>query len=94
MEEKPNSLLHDTSIYIVDQIYYLAREDRFKIIEEWYTWMNYYRSDELIAEYLSNEEYIYKYRLSDQNIRMGFISIKRERFGPKQSRYRKNRTGR
>jgi tRNA wybutosine-synthesizing protein 1 len=35
----------------------LAREDRFKINEEWYTWMNYYRSDEL------NEEHIYKYRL-------------------------------
>ena len=56
--------------------------------------MNYNRSDELIAEYLSNEEHTFtRTDYLTKTSEWALYQSKERGFDPKQSRYRKNRTG-
>jgi len=73
----------------------LAREDKFKVDGEWYTWIDYNKFDELIAEYYASggEK---KFTSSDYMAKTPSWALYKsaERgFDPVESRWRRNKAG-
>lgn len=73
----------------------IAREDRFKINDQWYTWIDYPKFDELIQEYYASngEKTFTSVDYLAPTPEWALYKSQERGFDPKESRYRRTKTG-